>query len=84
MLPEAISCLFEQFLQLSIPIVTVLLLIAYSCGINFLYKWSPPVHFPLLKRYFINGYFYDILVLYCMCVCIVFDVCTMYVCVAVM
>ena len=79
MLPEATSCLFKQFLQLSIPIVIVLLLIAYSCGINFLYKWFPPVHFPLLKKHCINGYFYDILVLYCMCVCTVFDVCTMYV-----
>ena len=37
------------------------------CGINFLYKWFPPVHFPLLKRHFINSYFYDILVLYCEC-----------------
>ena len=36
-------------------------------GEDLLRSTNITVHFPLLKRHFINGYFYDILVLYCVC-----------------
>ena len=58
----------------------------YSFVVNSIFLWNKlPLQvvssssFSTFKKHFVNGYFYDILVLYCMCVCIVFDVCTMYV-----
>ena len=58
----------------------------YSFVVNSIFLWNKlPLQvvssgsFSTFKKHFINGYFYDILVLYCMCVCNVFDVCTVYV-----
>ena len=67
----ATRCLFKQFSLPSIPIVTVLLLTVYFCGTSLLYIWFLLTYFLLSKRHFINGYFYNILLLYCiMCVCL--------------